>query len=120
MINKTNRKENRIARHKRVRKKIQGTPDRPRLAVFLSGKHFYAQVIDDINRKTLAFASTLDKSLGIEKTHNKEAAKRVGEEIAKKTKAIGIEEVVFDRGGYLYHGRVKELADGARSAGLKF
>lgn len=120
MIKQIDRKGNRLARHKRVRKKVQGTPERPRLAVFRSDKHLYVQVIDDINHKTIAQASTLDKSLGLDKTHNKEAAKKVGEAIGEKLKSMNIEEVVFDRGGYIYHGRVKELADGARSAGLKF
>ena len=120
MINGTKRKENRIARHERVRKKIKGTPDKPRLCVFRSGKHMYAQIIDDVKGVTLASASTLDKSLKLASTQNKEAAKKIGEVVAKKALGLGINEVVFDRGGYIYHGRVKELADGAREAGLKF
>ncbi|NLM05623.1 MAG: 50S ribosomal protein L18 [Tissierellia bacterium] len=120
MIKSVKRNENRIARHKRVRKKVSGTADRPRLCVFRSSRHMYAQLIDDVNGKTLLSCSTLDKSLGLESTENKEAAKKVGEAVAKKALDKGIEEVVFDRGGYIYHGRVKELADGARSAGLKF
>lgn len=120
MIKTINRKENRIARHKRVRKKIMGTPEKPRLAVFRSAKHIYAQVIDDVKGVTICQASTLDKSLGLESTQNKDAAKRVGAVVAKKLIALGKEEVVFDRGGYIYHGRVKELAEGAREAGLKF
>lgn len=120
MIKSVNRKVNRLARHKRVRKNISGTPERPRLAVFRSGKHLYAQVIDDVNHKTLVSCSTLDKELKLDKTHNKEAAKQVGELVAKRALDAGVNEVVFDRGGYIYHGRVKELAEGAREAGLKF
>ena len=113
------RNENRVARHERVRKNISGTPSVPRLCVFRSAKNIYAQIIDDVNGKTLASASSLDKAFeGY--GGNKEAAKKVGAAIAEAAKKAGIEEVVFDRGGYLYHGRVKELADGAREAGLKF
>lgn len=122
MFNKTNKNENRLARHKRVRKKISGTPERPRLSVYKSAKNIYVQVIDDINRVTLLSASTLDKDVNLGDIYggNKEAAKKVGELIAKRASEKGIEEVVFDRGGYLYHGRVKELAEAARQAGLKF
>ena len=122
MFNKVNKNENRLARHKRVRKKISGTPERPRLSVYKSAKNIYAQLIDDINRTTLVAASTIDKEIDLGGAYggNKDAAKKVGELIAKKAVAKGISEVVFDRGGYLYHGRVKELAEAARGAGLKF
>ena len=101
----------------RIRKKISGTPERPRLSVFRSNKQIYAQVIDDHCGKTLASASSLKIE---EKLPKKEMAAKVGELIAKNAKEAGIEEVVFDRNGYLYHGRVKELADAARKGGLKF
>lgn len=120
MFKKINRNENRKARHIRVRKKINGTPARPRLNIYRSGNHIYAQIIDDSVGHTLVSASTLDKSANLTSTHNKEAAKYVGEAIAKRALEKGIEEVVFDRGGYIYHGRVKELAESAREAGLKF
>ncbi|MGO1469577.1 MAG: 50S ribosomal protein L18 [Tissierella sp.] len=120
MLKKINKNENRKARHSRVRKKIAGTSAKPRLNVYRSGKHIYAQIIDDTTKSTLASASTLDKSLELTSTSNKEAAKLVGESIAKKAVDKGIEDVVFDRSGYIYHGRIKELAEGARSAGLKF
>lgn len=120
MLKKINKNENRKARHGRVRKKISGTPERPRLNVYRSGKHIYAQIIDDVSGSTLVSASTLDKSLNLTATHNKEAAKSVGELIGKKAVEKGIEEVVFDRGGYIYHGKIKELAEGARESGLKF
>ena len=106
-------------RQDRIRKKIPGTGDRPRLAVFRSGKHIYAQVIDDLAGKTLASSSTLEKSLkGTGDTV--EGAKKVGAAIAGKAKSLKIESVVFDRGGFQYHGRIKALADAAREAGLKF
>ena len=116
------RNDRRLARHKRVRKDLHGTPERPRLCVFRSNKNISVQIIDDVNGVTLAAASTLDKELKgqIEYGGNKEAAKKVGEAIAKRALEKGIETVAFDRGGFLYHGRVKELADGAREAGLKF
>ena len=120
MLKKINKNENRKARHSRVRTKIQGTSERPRLNVYRSGKHIYAQIIDDTTQSTLVSASTLDKALELESTANKEAAKKIGESIAKKAMDKGIESVVFDRSGYIYHGRIKELADGAREAGLKF
>lgn len=120
MIKKVRKNENRLKRHKRLRNKVSGTPERPRLNVFRSGKHIYAQLIDDVNAVTIVASSTLDKSLGLEKTGNKEAAKAVGESIAKKAMDKDIKSVVFDRGGYVYHGRVKELADAARQAGLEF
>lgn len=122
MIKKINKNELRLRKHLGVRKKIAGTNERPRLNVFRSNKNMYAQIIDDAKGVTLVSASTLDKDLRdqIEKGGGKAAAKMVGEAIAKKALAAGIEDVVFDRGGYIYTGRVKELADGAREAGLKF
>ena len=114
------RNDRRVKRHKRVRKNLTGTPEKPRLCVFRSNKNISCQIIDDVNQTTLCAASSLDKDLGIEYGGNKEAAKKVGEAIAKKALAKGIEVVAFDRAGFLYHGRVKELADGAREAGLKF
>jgi len=122
VIKKKDRKKLRRRRHLRVRKKVFGTPERPRLCVFRSNKHIYAQIIDDTVGKTLVAASTLDKDLRdkLEKTWNKEAAREVGRLIGKRALEKGITTVVFDRGGYKYHGRVKELADGAREAGLKF
>ncbi len=109
-------------RHERVRQKIYGTPDRPRLNVYRSNNHIYAQIIDDIAGQTIVSASTLDKELKekLSSTHNKEASKLVGELVGKRALEKGINEVVFDRGGYIYHGRIKELAEGAREAGLKF
>lgn len=120
MIKKFDRNANRIARHKRVRNKVSGTTSVPRLCVFKSNAHIYAQVIDDLKGTTLVSASSLDKDLGLEHTGNKEAAKAVGTLVAKKAIDAGIEHVVFDRGGYIYHGKVKELAEAAREAGLKF
>ncbi|MCQ2560983.1 MAG: 50S ribosomal protein L18 [Clostridia bacterium] len=119
---KNSRNDNRVKRHERVRKDVFGTPERPRLCVFRSSKNIYAQVIDDVNGKTLVSASSLDADIKAEAAYggNKEAAKLVGEKVGKVAKEAGIEEVVFDRGGYLYHGRVKELADGARASGLVF
>ncbi len=116
------RNDRRVVRHARVRKNLHGTPERPRMCVFRSNKNISVQIIDDVNGVTLAAASTLDKELKGEIPYggNKEAAKKVGEAIAKRALAKGIENVCFDRGGFLYHGRVKELADGAREAGLKF
>ena len=110
----------RAARHSRDRKYVHGTPERPRMCVFRSNKNISVQVIDDVHGVTLASASTLEKELGIANGGNKEAAKQIGEVIAKRALEKGIETVAFDRGGFLYHGRVKELADGAREAGLKF
>ena len=119
MFKKANRKESRAKRHLRVRGKISGTQDRPRLAVYRSERNIYAQIIDDVNGVTLVSASTVEKTF--EKVgSNKEAAKVVGEMIAKKALDKNITEVVFDRGGYIYHGRVEALAQGAREAGLKF
>ncbi|BDG45563.1 MULTISPECIES: 50S ribosomal protein L18 [Parageobacillus] len=120
MITKVDRNAVRKRRHARVRKKIFGTAERPRLNVFRSNKHIYAQIIDDMKAVTLVSASTLDKEFDLESTGNIEAAKKVGELVAKRALAKGIKKVVFDRGGYLYHGRVKALADAAREAGLEF
>ncbi|WP_374719179.1 50S ribosomal protein L18 [Parageobacillus toebii] len=120
MITKVDRNAVRKRRHARVRKKIFGTAERPRLNVFRSNKHIYAQIIDDMKAVTLVSASTLDKEFDLESTGNIEAAKKVGELVAKRALEKGIKKVVFDRGGYLYHGRVKALADAAREAGLEF
>ena len=119
MIRKTDKKAMRLHRHVRVRGKISGTPNRPRLNVFRSNANIYAQIIDDVNGVTLVSASTVEKSFE-GATGNAEAAKKVGQLVAKRALAKGIEEVVFDRGGYVYHGRVAALADGAREGGLKF
>ncbi|CDZ23340.1 50S ribosomal protein L18 [[Clostridium] cellulosi] len=119
MIVKPDGNKARLKRHKRVRAKIKGTAERPRLNVFRSLNHIYAQIIDDEKGVTLAAASTLDKDIN-GYGGNKEAAKKVGLAIAKKAADKGITTVVFDRGGYLYHGRIKELAEGAREGGLKF
>ena len=119
MFNKRDRNEVRKIRHERVRKKISGTPDRPRLCVYRSNRHIEAQIIDDIAGNTLAAASTVEK--GFEGNGgNAEAAKKIGATVAERALQKGIEEVVFDRGGYIYHGRVKALAEGAREGGLKF
>lgn len=122
MFKKIDKKANRVARHKRVRKNLFGTPERPRLTVFRSTNNIYAQLIDDVNRVTLVSASTLDKEIksAVEHTGNKEAAKKVGELVAKRAIDKGYKAVVFDRGGNIYHGRVAELATGAREAGLEF
>jgi large subunit ribosomal protein L18 len=121
MITKGDKNEARLKRHLRVRKKIQGTVERPRLSIYRSSKHMYAQVIDDVNGKTLACASTQDKELkSLANGGNIEAAVQVGILVAKRAKEQGIEKVVFDRGGYLYHGRIKALADAAREGGLEF
>ena len=122
MLKKADKNANRLQRHKRVRRKITGTTQRPRLCVFRSSNNIYAQIIDDANRVTLTAASSLDAEVKGAVNHgaNKEAAKMVGEMIAKRAIEKGITEVVFDRGGYLYHGRVQVLAEAAREAGLKF
>lgn len=122
MITKRDKNKARLKRHLRVRKKVVGTVERPRLNVFRSSKHIYAQVIDDTNGVTIVSASTLDKSIseGIENGGSIEAARKVGELIAQRAKEKGIASVVFDRGGYLYHGRVQALADAAREVGLEF
>lgn len=119
MISKTNRKFERARRHARVRNKISGTESCPRLCVFRSNTGIYAQIIDDVKGVTLVAASTLDKEVK-EKHANKVAAKEVGTLIASRAKAKKIENVVFDRSGYLYHGVIKELAESAREGGLKF
>ena len=116
MIKKQSSNVSRLRRHKRVRKTISGTAERPRLNVYRSLKNIYAQIIDDTTGTTLVSASSLDMEAG----GNKDAAKAVGTLVAKKALEKGISEVVFDRGGYIYHGRIKELAEGAREAGLKF
>lgn len=121
MITKRSRNEMRLIRHRRLRRKISGTPERPRLAVFRSLNHIYAQMIDDTVGHTLVSASTLDKELRekLASTKDMEAAKAVGELIAKRALEKGIKEAVFDRGGHKFHGRVKALAEAARNAGLK-
>ena len=119
MVTKTNRKLERERRHRRVRTKISGTPECPRLCVFRSNTNLYAQVIDDVNGTTIVSASTLDKAVKTKKS-NKEAAKEVGTLIAKRAIEKNIKSVVYDRGGYIYHGVVKELAEAAREAGLEF
>lgn len=123
MIKREDRKRLRLMRHKRLRKRISGTPERPRLSVYRSEKHIYAQIIDDTKGVTLAAASTVEKELRDklnDKTWNVQAAKEVGKVIAERATAKGIKEIVFDRGGYKYHGRIKALADSARESGLKF
>ena len=120
MITKADKNATRKKRHARVRSKLSGTAARPRLNVFRSSKHIYAQLIDDVNGVTLASASTLDKEIGLESTGNVDAAVKVGELVAKRAVEKGVKAVVFDRGGYLYHGRVKALADAARENGLEF
>ena len=118
MIKKIDTNAQRLRRHKRVRAKISGTPERPRLNVFRSETNIYAQVIDDVNGVTLVSASSLETGFGA--GSNCEAAKKVGQTVAERAKAKGISVVVFDRGGYVYHGRVKALAEGAREGGLEF
>ena len=119
MVKRTDSNAQRLKRHSRVRGKISGTPERPRLAVFRSDAHISAQVIDDVNGVTFASASSYEKDFeGI--GSNKEAARKVGNTLAERALAKGITAVVFDRGGYIYHGRVSELAEGAREGGLKF
>ena len=119
MINRPNTKAQRLHRHKRVRGKVSGTPERPRLNVFRSETNIYAQIIDDTKGVTLVSASSLEKDFSCEGTKT-DAAKQVGVNVAERAKAKGIENVVFDRGGYVYHGRVKALAEGAREGGLQF
>jgi large subunit ribosomal protein L18 len=120
MITKPDKNVVRKKRHARIRAKISGTPERPRLNVFRSNQHIYAQLIDDTKGVTIVSASTLDKEFNLESTKNIEAAKKVGELIAKRAVEKGYKSVVFDRGGYLYHGRVKALAEAARENGLEF
>ena len=120
MLKKIDKNQVRKKRHARVRRKISGTAERPRLCVYRSGQHIYAQIIDDMKGHTLVSASTLDKSLNIESPGNMEAAKAIGKEIGARALDKGIQEVVFDRSGYIYHGKIKALAEAAREAGLKF
>ncbi len=119
MIKRPDTKAQRLHRHKRVRSKVSGTPERPRLNVFRSETNIYAQVIDDTTGRTLACASSLEKGFACEGSKT-DAARQVGKTVAERARAKGIEMVVFDRGGYLYHGRVQALADGAREGGLQF
>ncbi len=119
MINRADSNAKRLHRHKRVRGKIFGTPEKPRFCVYRSENHIYVQVIDDVAGKTLVSASSTEKDFGMH-GGNKEAAKKVGTIAAQRALEKGIENVVFDRGGYLYHGRILELAEAAREAGLKF
>ncbi len=122
MIKRADRRQLRLMRHKRLRKKIFGTPERPRLAVFKSEKHIYAQIIDDTTARTLVAASTVEKDIKerVKKTWNIEAAKEIGKVISQRALEKGYKNVVFDRGGHKYHGRIKALADAAREAGLEF
>lgn len=120
MITKADKNAVRKKRHGRVRAKLSGTPQRPRLNVYRSNQHIYAQLIDDVNKVTLASASTVEKELNLESTSNVVAAQTIGELVAKRALEKGVKEVVFDRGGYLYHGRIKALAESAREAGLEF
>ena len=119
MVSKINKKALRLKRHVRVRGKVSGTPERPRLNVFRSNANIYAQIIDDVNGVTLVSANTLEKDFE-GSTDNCEAAKKVGTVLAERAKAKGITQVIFDRGGYVYHGRVAAVADGAREGGLEF
>ena len=122
MVSKTNRSEVRKNKHRRIRSRLSGTPEKPRLAVFRSNNHMYAQVIDDVAGNTIVSAATTqaDVKEGLTKTNNVEAAAKLGSVIAKKALDNGIKEGVFDRGGYIYQGKVKALADAAREAGLEF
>ena len=120
MISKVSKNVSRQKRHLRIRQNLAGTAEKPRLNVFRSNKQIYAQIIDDVTGKTLCSSSSLDKELALSNGSNVEAATAVGTLVAKRALALNIEAVVFDRGGYLYHGRVKALADAARAAGLKF
>ncbi len=122
MITKIDKNADRIKRHQRVRKKVSGTAECPRLSVFRSLNHIYAQIIDDVKGNTLVACSTVEKAVAeaVKDLSKKEAAKVVGQEVAKRALEKGIKEVVFDRGGYIYTGRVEAVADGAREAGLMF
>jgi len=122
LLKKVDKNQKRVTRHERIRNKITGTPERPRLNIFKSSKHIYAQVIDDATGITLVSASTLDKELRdkVAELTKQEAAKLVGKTVGERAKEKDINAVVFDRGGYLYHGRVKLLAEGARESGLEF
>jgi large subunit ribosomal protein L18 len=115
----TTRNEARVRRHRRVRKKVTGTAERPRLAVFRSNRHVYAQLVDDVDGRTVAAASTKEGGAGVSGNADKEAAKGVGKRLAERARADGIESVVFDRAGYRYHGQVAAVADGARESGLR-
>ncbi len=119
---KLSRKQSVARRHRRIRKKVNGTPERPRLSVFRSHKHIYAQVIDDVAQNTVAAASTLDSDLksDLKSTSTREASSAVGKLVAQRALAKGVTKVVFDRGGNLYHGRIQSLAEAAREAGLDF
>ncbi len=116
----TSRQLGRERRHRRVRKKVRGTAERPRLAVFRSNRHIYAQIIDDVSGRTISAASTVESDAGSSATGTVEAAKSVGKRVAERARAQGVSTVVFDRGGFRYHGRVAGVADGAREAGLEF
>ncbi|MBQ6368586.1 MAG: 50S ribosomal protein L18 [Parasporobacterium sp.] len=122
MISKKSRAEVRVKKHMKLRNRFQGTAERPRLSVYRSNMHIYAQIIDDVAQKTLVSASTVQKDVKaeLEKTNDVAAAAYLGKVIAERAKAAGITEVVFDRGGYVYHGKIKALADAAREAGLEF
>ena len=122
MINKIDKNQERLRRHARVRKKIKGTSETPRLSVYRSLNHIYAQIIDDTKGVTLCSASTMEKEVKakIAKMNKTDAAKEVGKAVAEKAKALKIESVVFDRGGFVYHGKIQALADAAREAGLQF
>ena len=122
MISKIDKNAERIKRHKRIRNKISGTPERPRLSVFRSTKHIYAQIIDDVNGVTLVAASTMEKSIAdaVKEMTKSEQAKFVGSELGRRAAEKGVTTVVFDRSGYLYMGRLEALAEGAREAGLQF
>jgi len=120
MITKADKNVTRKKRHARVRTKLSGTEARPRLNVFRSNKHIYAQLIDDVNGVTIASASTLDKDVNLDSSSNVDAAVKIGELVAKRAVEKGVSTVIFDRGGYLYHGRIKALADAARENGLEF
>lgn len=120
MVNKKNKNDIRIKKHMRERNRFSGNATTPRLTVYKSDKHIYAQLIDDDKKVTLANASTLDKTMGLTHTNTVEAATAVGKAIGEKAKALGIKSVVYDRSGYIYHGKVKALADAARAEGLEF
>ena len=122
MISKKSRAEVRVKKHMKLRNRFQGTAERPRLSVYRSNMHIYTQIIDDVAQKTLVSASTVQKDVKaeLEKTNDVAAAAYLGKVIAERAKAAGITEVVFDRGGYVYHGKIKALADAAREAGLEF
>ena len=122
MVSKKNRSEVRVNKHRRIRSRLSGTPEQPRLAVFRSNNHMYAQIIDDTAQNTLVAASTVEKEVKdqLEKTNNVEAAAYLGTVIAKRALEKGIDTVVFDRGGFIYQGKIAALADAAREAGLKF